>query len=395
VRALLASLAVTAGLALCAAPAAAVPDCASLPAKRVVATAQGTLESIISDHRGRLFYTETDSSRVVRIDRPGAVPHTLVEGIDGLLAVALDFDQSLVLGFGNSTQEAAANTGDAGLMRLDPDTGKKGEVITRGMDQSNGVVRGPDGAWYASNDFGGGIDRFFGGRVTDNWAEVETPNGLVFDRAGRYLFAAQTFKPASVARIELAHPERVTPYAEATGPDITGGPDGLTRDGADRLFMTVNGAGEVWRIDTDRSICALARGLPFASSATFGGGGSGFPSRNLYVVGFDGNLVELANATDRAREPAPRPRLRLGVRPRRVRAGRTSRFAMQVTGALGSWRGPVGGAVIRFGGRRASTDARGTASLRVRFHRTGLRRAVASRRGYRSATAAVRVLRRR
>ncbi len=55
-----------------------------------------------------------------------------------------------------------------------------------------------------------------------------------------------------------------------------------------------------------------------ASALNWGGGAPGFPAKNLYVVGFSGVLVELANATDRP-PPAgpPAAALRLTVSPRR------------------------------------------------------------------------------
>jgi gluconolactonase len=280
-----------------AAPAQAAPDCSPLPTVRVIASDQGVLESLASDRRGRLFYSDTDASRLLRIDRPGAEP-TVLATIPGILGVMVDRDGSLVVGFGNSNQEALLDDGDAGLMRVDANSGRTIEVITTGLDMSNGIARGPDGAYYASNDFGHGIDRFLNGQVTDNWSPVETPNGLAVDSSGRYLFAAQTFKPASVARIEIANPQNVTTYAAAGPADIAAGPDGLTRDATDRLYVAANGAGEVWRVNRDRSICALVRGFPTVSSVAFGGGKHGFPAQNLYAVTFTGLIVELANVVD-------------------------------------------------------------------------------------------------
>jgi len=286
------------GIALiAAAPANAAPDCSPRPAARVIASNQGVLESIASDRSGRIFFTDTDASRLLRIDRRGEQPVVLKEAIDGILAVMVDRDNSLVLGIGNSNTDAAADNGNAGLMRVDPDTGETIEIITMGLDMSNGITRGRDGAYYASNDFGHGIDRFSGGQVTDNWSTVETPNGLVIDSTGRYLYAAQTFKPASVARIDLATGTSTT-YAEAGAADVAAGPDGLTRDSYDRLYVAANGAGEIWRVNRDRTICALARGYPTVSSVSFSGGTRGFPSRNLYAVTFTGQIVELVNVLD-------------------------------------------------------------------------------------------------
>jgi sugar lactone lactonase YvrE len=280
-----------------AGPASAAPDCSPKPTARVIASDQGVLESIASDKRGRLFYSDTNASRLLRIDRPGAQP-TELAAIPGILGVIVDRDGSLVVGFDNSNTDAATDSGNAGLMRVDPNSGQTIEVITKGLDMSNGIARGPDGAYYASNDFGNGIDRFLNGQVTDNWSQVETPNGLVIDSTGRYLFAAQTFQPASIARIELAHPENVTTYAAAGPTDIAAGPDGMTRDRSDRLYVAANGAGQVWRVNRDRTICVLASGYPFLSSVGFGGGKPGFSPRNLYAVTFTGLIVELANVVD-------------------------------------------------------------------------------------------------
>lgn len=389
------------GLSLAAAPAAhALPDCPDAPQKRTILSGQGQLESIIADERGRLFYSDLQNGgRLLRVERPGADPKLLIQGVDGSGGLAWEPDGSLVFGFNGGNDNAVADGQDGGLMRVNPETGKH-TVVAGGMGMANGIVRGPDGAIYASNDFAGGIDKVVGGEVEDDWSKVATPNGLVVDTAGRYLYAAQTFKPASVARIDLRDPTDEVPYFDAPPEDVAAGPDGMTRDERDRLFMAVNAAGEVWRIDTDRSACVVARGISQASAVNWGGGGSGFPARNLYVVAFSGVLVELENATDAppaAGAPATRqagnePQLRLTVSPRHSRRGRATRFAFRVTDATpGGAR--VSSATVRFGGKRATTNRDGRAVIHVRFRHAGLKRARASLFGYRPAKALTRVLR--
>jgi sugar lactone lactonase YvrE len=374
-----------------------VPDCSPLPELRTVLSGQGSLESIIADARGRLFYTENRSGHLRRLDRDGAEPQTILTGIDGAGGLAWDLDGSLVLGFNGGSENSATDGPEGGLLRVDPESGRA-SVMATGMGMANGIVRGPDGAFYASNDFAGGIDRVFQGRVEDDWSKVATPNGLVVDTSGRHLYAAQTFKPASIARIELADPARETPFFEAGPADVAGGPDGMTRDERDRLFVAVNAAGEVWRVDPDGTACALARGIMNASALNWGGGAPGFPARNLYVVAFSGVLIELADATDRPPPAGPprteseRPPLRLRVAPRRVARRTLTRFRFTVTTA-GPDPAPVRGAVVRFGNKRAVTDAGGRGSLRVRFFHPGLKRARASLAGYRSTLAKVRIRR--
>ena len=85
-----------------------------------------------------------------------------------------------------------------------------------------------------------------------------------------------------------------------------------------------------------------------------------------------------------------RTRLKLSVRPRRVRVGRRTRFRFVVRS--GSTR--VAGARISFAGRRTRPGGRGRATTRARLRRTGPRRAAARRPGYLPGRARVRVTRR-
>jgi sugar lactone lactonase YvrE len=379
------------------AQAHALPDCSPLPEKRTIVSGQGRLESVIADARGRLFYTDLTAARLLRLDGPGAEPKVLLSGINAPGGLAWNVDGRLVLGFNGSQANHAADGQEGGLLSVDPETGEARE-ITRGMGMANGVVRGPDGAIYGSNNIAGNIDRVVAGQVEDDWAVVQTPNGLAIDSAGRYLFAAQTFKPASIARIDLADPKRVEPFFEASGPpDIAGGPDGATIDAADRLHVAVNAAGEVWRFEPDGTGCALARGIMNASAVNWGGGPPGFPADNLYVVGFSGAVVELAGATDRPPQagpprPAERPRLRLTVSPERTAPRALRRFRFRVT-TVAADPAPVRGATIRFGNRRATSDAAGRAALAVRFFHPGAKTARASLAGFTRGVARVRITR--
>jgi len=87
----------------------------------------------------------------------------------------------------------------------------------------------------------------------------------------------------------------------------------------------------------------------------------------------------------------PRPRLRLRVSPRTVRAGRRTRFAFRVRKPDGS---PAAGAYVRLAGRRVRTGAAGTAAITATLHQPGEHPAGAAKRGFRQARGAVRVRRR-
>ena len=97
--------------------------------------------------------------------------------------------------------------------------------------------------------------------------------------------------------------------------------------------------------------------------------------------------VTASCAVSRAR----RPRLLLSVSPRRAASGEAVRLRVRVRGRRGGRLRAVRGVVIRTGGRRARTDRRGRATLRVRYIRRGRRRVTAHARGFLPGRAAVRV----
>jgi sugar lactone lactonase YvrE len=298
-------------MALLAAPASAlaVPDCDPQPAARVLVSGRGMLESVIADDRGHLFFTDSDAGELLRMDRRHSVPRVLVDGIRGPGGLAWLPDGTLLVGYGVSIQTAANGEQDpqAGLIRVDPRTGAN-SVYAEGMAMSNGVVRAPDDAIYASADVGtAGIDRVLDGEVTVGWAEIESPNGLVVDTSERWLYAAQTFVPAAISRIEIANPAHVETWFRPPADDVAAGLDGMTRDGDDNLYVAANGGGAVWRVDADARACALAHMAPLGPSAvafgtarsTRGGRPLGFGPRNLYVTTFQGELIQLKNVLGR------------------------------------------------------------------------------------------------
>lgn len=83
------------------------------------------------------------------------------------------------------------------------------------------------------------------------------------------------------------------------------------------------------------------------------------------------------------------PRLGLAVTPRRVRAGRRTRFTLRASAPDARC---AAGATVRFAGRTAQTDDSGRATIKARFRRAGLRHARVSKPGCVGASTRVRVL---
>lgn len=298
---LLVALALTAPSAavLDVAPASAAPDCAGgRIAPRTLASTKDTLEYGIFDRAGRFFYSDQSTSMLMRIDRFGEPPKPLAP-IPAPGAMVFAPGGSIIIGTGDSLQNG--RSGDmnpmSGLMRVNPDTGAAQTYVT-GLGMANGIALGPRRTIYATNDAGFDIDRVRRGKIEHPWARVYSTNGVVVSPDDRYIYVSQTFTPAAIQRISIADPSQVTPYAVAQGSDMSAGLDDMTIDRRGNLYVAANGAGQVWKVDTSGAICVLAGGLLFPSAVNFGVGSS---SRNLYVVGFDGNISELANALPKSR----------------------------------------------------------------------------------------------
>ena len=82
-----------------------------------------------------------------------------------------------------------------------------------------------------------------------------------------------------------------------------------------------------------------------------------------------------------------RPKIRLSVKPSRVRAGRRTRVRVTTTLREAGRTVPVAGTMVRLAGRRVRTDARGRATLRLRVNKPRRYRAAAKKRGYRAGRA--------
>ena len=397
-RASAALLLLTAALVALPARAAAAPPCENqVVAAIYLVQGQSTLESVIVDYRGRLFFTNSDS--VLRLDARGVEPKKLAD-IEEPGGLAFDSDGKLLVGTGNSPQNGTQGdaTGPSGLIKVDPDTGAT-KPYASGLSMGNGLVRGPDGSFYASNDFGSNIDRIRNGETERGWAKVDSGNGLVIDSAGTFLYAAQTFRPAAIARVDLANPGNVGTYVAADEADTSAGLDGLAIDAADNIYAAANGAGEIWKVPREADgtagrPCLVLDDLPpfpdGPSAVAVGVGTGPFGAGNLYAVAFNGDVIEMPGVV----VPFPAPRLALAVRPRRVRAGRRTRFRFTATVRDRGMTYPARGATVRFAGRSRVVNAAGTASMRVKLKRPGRKRARVSQGGVRSASAIVRIRRR-
>jgi sugar lactone lactonase YvrE len=231
----------------------------------------------------------------LRLEEPDATPIEVGGPIPNPGGLAFDADGRLIVGYGCSIPGGLLGNRipRAGLLLVDPDSGKR-ETYATGLRMANGVARASDGCVYASSDLSHWIERVErDGTVDRRGARVWSANGLAIDPAGSYLYAAQTFAPAAIACVELDRPEVVTTHARPGLRARAAMPDGLAIDSSGRVYVAVNGAGQIWRVDPGGTIHARPR-TEVPERCRRGRGSEGFREGNLYAVTFRGDVVELA-----------------------------------------------------------------------------------------------------
>ncbi len=318
--------ALAAALTLAAAAAAASPPrCDSAGTPRVLLSGQGTLESVVSDRSGRLVFGDLERNAVLRLAHPGAKPRTIFKGGSAGLARVNGRAPRLTVGIGKPLLPGAAGivvgevgpalfgaltaagiAGPAKLAIFDERTGRA-KVVAGGLSMVNGVAPGPQRTFFVTNHEALYVQRVASGNVAPRWAIAFSANGAVVDRAGRYLYVAQTFAPAAIQRIDLADPRRVDTFATAPPLSAAAGLDGLRLGPDGRLYAVAHASGELWRIGRDGAICTLAsgmgRGLLGPSDVAFGSGRHGFRARSAFVTSFAGEVFEVPRALPRAVRP--------------------------------------------------------------------------------------------
>jgi hypothetical protein len=230
------------------------------------------------------------------------------------------------------------------------------------------------------------------------WAEVSPDGALIWTSSGKDLLAysAADVSPANAG--PLGKPiKAVRRLANAVPPSgITGA---TFYDG--RLYLAGTEGDtkfEVWsvdladgsrRLEIEREVVGESEGLDTFDAA---GGTLHWLVQPFNTIGtptYEPNNATLLHFKPAAPQPAAGrkgPKARMTVKPRRVPAGRKTRFRFTVT----SGGKPVRGALVALAGFRAKTNARGRAVIKAKLRSPGTYSAQATHRGLRAARTTVR-----
>jgi gluconolactonase len=265
-------------------------------ANKAGAALESFLEGPCFDAEGRLVVTDIPNGRILRIAPGGGEAWEVVATYDGWpngLKVLAEGDY-LVADYRR------------GLVRIDPRDGSLREVLgtvrSEGFKGLNDLCLAKDGAVYFTDQGQTGLQDP-SGRVYRLTAQGSlhclldtgpSPNGLVLDRSGRFLFVALT-RACQVWRLPVTADAGVSKaQLFCQLPGGVSGPDGLAVDAEDGVLVANPGHGCVWRLDrhgipTHRILSCAGRTL---TNLCFGG-----PGRSqLFVTDSETGQVLVATA---------------------------------------------------------------------------------------------------
>ena len=284
-----------------AAPAAAPQACAPWTVS-TVASGFGVLENLAFDGDGTLLLSETVpfGDGAIRTLTPAGEKGTLVSDVASPGGIVVDGDRVLFT-TGNNVMAGLWGSTNGTVESVDRD-GENRTTITEGLTMPNGLAKLDNGDLLVTHAFGDepGLSRIpalHPSAPTKVRTDIGSANGL-------FSTATQVYVGNTVERSTEVHVlDAADLTAEGTtltlpGSGATNAGDDLVVDSDGRVYMALNGAGKVVRVDpATGDSCELATDLPLTSSVRFGSG-TGWDATSLYTTSFDGTVHRLTPPTN-------------------------------------------------------------------------------------------------
>lgn len=242
-------------------------------------------EGIVFDASGALYVSAQDNDdldQLLEVETDGS--NRSVARADSILGLESD-SRGIVA--------AAIATGE--LLLIDPTDGSS-EVIADTADglpgAPNFVVTTPWDTLLVSDDTSGEDTIYevtWDGTVSPWVDQVPTPNGMVFSLDGAFLYVATTFEQTGLWRVPVSNegeagtPERWVEFEGSTAPD------GVAIDSDGNVYVALNTAGQIAKVDGEGNATTLAMGLFGPASLAFGQGD--FDPCSLYVTSLFGTQL--------------------------------------------------------------------------------------------------------
>ncbi|HEY5856380.1 MAG TPA: SMP-30/gluconolactonase/LRE family protein [Aldersonia sp.] len=268
----------------------AAPSSCEPWAMTTVAHGLGSLENLALDGRGGLLLSQNNLVVPGSLDSldPSGQVSTVVAGVDSPGGIVVR-DRVAYFVTGDSTWAALPGGPTGTVDAVDLDTGARW-TVARGLVAPNGLAGLPSGDLVVSGRTGLTLVPASGSAPRPYALDGVAVNGLGLDPSGRWLYVGTSVDPVpSVYRVDVTDPG--APPQRWTIPDagLFPVPDDLAVDSDGRVYIALNFAGLVVRLDTATGqACTLASGLTTPTSVRFGS------ERDvLYVSSFDGTVTSL------------------------------------------------------------------------------------------------------
>lgn len=251
-------------------------------------TVDGTIgtEGLVFSPDGRLFVggaAYTGGGYVAEILTDGT--WSMLADVPGSVGLEWFQDQVVVAvsGGGMAGEEG-------GLVLVDPDSGDT-SVLAMGIPGSNFPVATPWDTLLVSAPGGTTIWEVDAQGTVTQWATgLVSPNGLVFDHAGEWLYVAQTYESPNVVRRVAVNSDGTAGAMEVVAELGDGSTqDGVAIDDNGDVYVVLNLPGEVVRVTPDGDVTLVADGVDYGASMHFGTGE--FDDCSLYATSLFGEQI--------------------------------------------------------------------------------------------------------
>lgn len=268
-----------------------------------VADGFGVLENLAFDGRGAMVLSESPAfgEGAIRTLTPAGTKGTLVSDAPspGGLVVR---DGRVLFTTGNNVMAGMMNgtNGTVESVRLD---GSDRTVIADGLTMPNGLAALGNGDLLVTQAFGDqpGLTRIpaSGSREPERVrTDLGSANGLAVSADGASVYVGNTVdKNTELRTLPASDLTADATTVTVPGSGIANAGDDLEVGADGRVYMALNGAGKVVRVDpATGDTCEIATGLPLTSSVRFGAG-DGWDAASLYTTSFTGAVHRLTPPT--------------------------------------------------------------------------------------------------
>ena len=221
-------------------------------------------EGITFDALGNLFVSAIDNA---------ADDQLLSVTTAGTFEVAAE--AASILGLASDPRGiVAAGIATGELLLIDPETGVV-NTIASGLGSPNFVLVTPWDTILVSDDTPGEdtIDEVTWNGDVSTWvAGVPTPNGMVLSLDQRTLYVATTFEEPGLWRVPVAQDGQPGTPDKWVSFDVGTTPDGVAIDSEGNVYVALNLAAQIARVDPDGNVTIVAEGVDTVASLAFGQG---------------------------------------------------------------------------------------------------------------------------